>query len=615
MPSLSYVTVVWSTIAAGGLLLAVVHFSRWALDRDARADLTFAVLALSFVGVAFFELGGMQARSATEWGMWLRWYHVPLFGLAVGTAAFIRLYLDAGRRWLLWAFVGVRSAILIGNFLIWPNFNFARIDSIERIQFLGEAVTVVGRAVPGRWQELGTAATALLVIFVLDATITGLRRPAADDRRRAAVIGGSLLLFVVLAGTYAQLVIWGVLRLPFLITPAFFVPMLIMASELGRDMVRASRLEREMRANQRRLELAAGSADLGLWEWDGRRGRVWATQQARHIFGLEEADAGDFRHWLEKVDHEDAQPLTREIARAIESGDEYSTEFRIHPERGTTRWILARGRAEPAARGQPALVRGILRDISEQRRAHDETLELRRELAHAGRVSMLGQLSSSLAHELSQPLSAILRNAEAAGMLLESRSPDIEELKAIVADIQRDDCRARDVIERLRAMLRLRDVDIQPMAADSLIQDVVALARVDAASRGITLDQAPEANLPLISGDRVQLSQVVLNLILNAMDAVSERPPVQRTVRVAAGRANDGSIEICVTDSGPGVPNELARKIFDPFFTTKSSGLGMGLAISRTIAERHGGTLTVSNNIGPGATFRLCLPAQGRSAA
>jgi two-component system sensor kinase FixL len=615
MLTLSYVTIGWSTIAAGALLLAVAHSVRWAFDRGARADLAFAIVALCFVGVAFTELGGMQSRSAAEWGLWLRWCHLPLFGMTVGTAVFIHLYLDAGRRWLLLSYIGARSVILIANFATWPNFNFASIDSIERIRFLGETVTVVGQAVPGRWQALGTLSTALLIVYVLDASITGLRRPSSDERLKAAVIGGSVCLFLLTAATFTQLVIWRVLQLPFLITPAFFVPMLIMASELGKDMLRASRLEREMRANQRRLELAAGSAKLGLWEWDGRRQRVWATRQARDLFGLTEADSADFPRWLEKVDHEDAHRLVHAIGQSIESGEEYSTEFRVHPTAETTRLVQAHGRAEQASPDRTTLVRGVLWDITEQRRAADETLELRRELALAGRVSMLGQLSSSLAHELSQPLGAILRNAEAAGMLLDAKSPDIEELKAIVTDIQRDDRRARDVIERVRAMLRRREADVQPVTVKSLIEDVIDLLRADAATREITLEHAASADLPTIMGDRVQLSQVLLNLVLNAMDAVEERPSAGRLVRLAASAAGDGGVEISVTDSGLGVPIEFARQIFEPFFTTKSTGMGMGLAISRAIVEHHGGTLAVSNNTGPGATFRLRLPVREEMAA
>ncbi len=610
MSALSLVTVVWSMIAAVTLLLGFVYAARWLIDREARADLAFTIVAISFVGVSVTELGGMYARDAAEWGVWLRWYHLPLYGLVVGTVAFIDIHLGAGRRWLLWAVVGLRTVILLINlFTPNPNFNFDAIHSMERVPFFGETVSIVGDSEPGRWQFLGTLASLLLVAYVLDASIAAWRRGDADRRRAAILVGGSVFLMTLSASIYAQLVIYDVLQLPFLITIAFLPPLMAMSFELGYDMLRASRLARQLYDSQRRLELAAGSADIGLWEWDGRRGTVFATQKARAIFGLSDGQAGNFRNWLAKIHPDDARRVTQEMSQAVDSGEDYSTEFRIRPDEVKTRWILARGRAEPSEHGRPAQVRGTLRDISEQRHAQDETHELRRELAHAGRVSIVGQLSSSLAHEIAQPLSAILRNAEAAGMLLESKSPDQEELKAIVADILRDDRRARDVIDRLRTLLKRRDVEFQRVDADAVMQDVVSLVRADAASRHVALEHVSTPGLPSVDGDRVQLSQVLLNLVINAMDAVAGLPAVRRVVRLSSRLAPDGQVELSVSDSGPGIAPDVAARIFEPFYTTKSSGLGMGLSISRTIAETHGGTLQVDADDGGGATFRMRLPA------
>jgi hypothetical protein len=208
--SLSHVTVVWSMIAAGALLLGVVHAARWLLDRDARVDLTFAVVAISFTGVAYTEIGGMHAGTPEAWGDWLRWCHVPLYGLIVGTVLFVDQYLGTGRRWMLWSIIGLRTLILALNFALPPNFNFAAIESIERISFLGEPVTVVDEAVTSRLQFLGLIATVLLAAYVLDAAATLWRRGGTEDRRRAVMIGGGVFSFVVLAGIYAQSVIWQV---------------------------------------------------------------------------------------------------------------------------------------------------------------------------------------------------------------------------------------------------------------------------------------------------------------------------------------------------------------------------------------------------------------------
>ena len=610
MDALINVAMVWSMIAACVMLLGVVHAIRWLLDRDARADLTFAIVAASFVGVAYVELRLMHAADAVEWGDWLRWLHLPLFGLLVGTAVFTQQILGSGRRWLLWSFIALRGVTLVVNFSVRPNFNFDVVESIKQVRFFGDNVSVIGEAVTGRWQLLGTLSALLLVAFLLDATIAAWRRGREAARNSAVVVGFSSLLFVLIAGIYAQLVIWDIVAAPFVITPAFLLPLLAMSFELSRDMVRASVLAKRLHDSRHRLELAAGSADLGLWEWDGRKQFVLATRQARKLFGLPSRGSRNFRRWLERVHPDDAHRLVREIERAVHSGQYYDSDFRVRLDDGSVRWIHARGQAEPTKFGGPAVVRGALRDVTSQRRSEEVTHELRHELAHAGRVSLLGQLSSSLAHELSQPLSAILRNAEAAGMLLESRAPDLEELKAIVTDIQRDDRRARDVIDRLRTLLNRRKIAEQSISIDALMQDVLELVRVDAHSRGVILEHVPSPGLPRVCGDRVQLSQVLLNLTINAMDAVAEQPAFRRTIVLWSHAPGDGEVELCVKDSGVGVAPDLARKVFEPFYTTKSTGMGMGLAISRSIADAHDGSLTVENNEQGGATFRLRLPAQ-----
>ncbi len=611
MGGLSLVTVLWSSVAAAALLLGFVHLFRWSVDRRSHADLAFVVTAVAFVGIAYTELWAMNAATPEEWGRAVRWCHPPISLITVGIVAFVHFYLGTGLALLAWFAIGLRLVILALNFVFEPNFNFQSIESITTLPFLGGSVTVVDEAVTGRWQFLGVLESLLLTLYVIDASIRSWRRGDAEQRRRAVVVGGSMFLFVLSASAYAQLVIFGLLTVPFLITPPFLAPLGAMAYELSRDLLRVTRLTRQVRDNQERFELAASAADLGLWEWDSRTNQVWATREARAIFGLDAADVGDLRHWLDRVHPDDITPLMKEMRRALRTGAEYTVEFRLVADGAASRIVLARGRAAPPEPGQPAQVRGVLRDITAQRRGQAETQELRRELAHAGRVSMLGQLSSSLAHEISQPLGAIQRNAEAAGMLLATPSPDHEELSAIVTDILRDDRRAREVIDRLRTMLRHRAAEFAPVSADGLMQDVLALVGADAASRDVRIEHVPSPGLPAVSGDRVQLTQVLLNLVLNAMDATAGLPAGRRAVVLESQADADGGVVLSVADSGPGLPAGLEHRVFEPFYTTKSSGMGLGLTISRGIAEAHGGSLSGGNNGEGGAVFRLHLPAQG----
>jgi two-component system sensor kinase FixL len=229
-------------------------------------------------------------------------------------------------------------------------------------------------------------------------------------------------------------------------------------------------------------------------------------------------------------------------------------------------------------------------------------------------VSLLGQLASSLAHELSQPLGAILRNTEAAELMLKAPAIDRDELQEIVADINRDDRRAGLVIERMRALLKDGQLELLPVALDGIVQDVLALVHVDSESRHVTIDRRLEPSLPKVHGDRIHLSQVLLNLILNAMDAVADLTPDRRRVVVGVGRCDERTVELYVADAGEGVRPDALARIFEPFYTTKTAGMGMGLAISRAIVEQHGGQINARNEPGRGARFSVMLPIDGRAA-
>jgi C4-dicarboxylate-specific signal transduction histidine kinase len=247
------------------------------------------------------------------------------------------------------------------------------------------------------------------------------------------------------------------------------------------------------------------------------------------------------------------------------------------------------------------------------RQTREEIEDLRSELARAGRVTALGQLASALAHELSQPLSAILRNAEAAELHLNGPHPDLDELREIVADIRKDDQRAGDVIEQMRSLIKRRTLQMHPLALDEVVEDVISLVHSDALARHVALDYVMTPGLPLVSGDRVHLSQVLLNLIINGMDAIQTSAASDKRVVIEARPREEGRVEVAVTDSGPGLPAGVIDKVFDPFYTTKSGGLGMGLPISRTIIEAHGGRLWAERAPeGSGLTFRFTLAqAQG----
>ena len=248
-----------------------------------------------------------------------------------------------------------------------------------------------------------------------------------------------------------------------------------------------------------------------------------------------------------------------------------------------------------------------------RRRHQREMQELERtrqhqvELAHVARVSSMGQLASSLAHELNQPLGAILRNAEAAELFLQDSSPDLDEVRAILADIRKDDQRAGEVIDRMRALMKRREVEHRRLDLNLLAGEVVALVRPDAEMRRVRLAFESNPALPPVHGDGVQLQQVMLNLLLNALDALNDHPPERRLITVSS-RPAGAAVEVAVSDTGPGIPADKLPQIFEPFYTSKPNGLGMGLTISRSIVETHRGRIRAENNPAGGVTFTLTLP-------
>ena len=244
------------------------------------------------------------------------------------------------------------------------------------------------------------------------------------------------------------------------------------------------------------------------------------------------------------------------------------------------------------------------KDITGQKEAEDARLNL----AKATKLAMLGELTASIAHEVNQPLGAILSNADTADILLRQENPPLPEILQILTDIRRDDMRASEIIKRVRNMVNKHETRMSRVDLNEVLKDVEDLISHDIRRNGIKIMRELAPDLPPVHADRIQIEQVMMNLVLNAIDALNAVPPNLRwiIIRSSVGLAN--SVEASVEDSGPGIKEETLPRIFDSFFTTKDSGMGLGLALSRSIAEAHGGGLAAENNLHGGATLRLILP-------
>ncbi len=610
---MNWITIVWSMIVGAVLTLAAMHMLVWIKDRRAWAHLAFAVLAASIAATAVLELMLMRSQTTEQFCALRSWLLVPVFVAFVCVLVFVRLHFQAGRLWLSHATWIVRLGATAFNFISPPHLFYRKLTGLRHADFFGATITVA-EGVPSPWLWLSQLSVLLLLIFVADAALALWRRGGDVDRRRAVVIGGSLTFFILLAGALMAVVSFQMIDAPYLVSLPFCVMVGAMGYELSHDVLRAARLAGELRESKQRIDLAADAAQLGFWTWDVARDEIWANDAARSLFGFTPTEPLPLSRFMDALHPEDRSGVEQAIAAALAHGGEYEREYRVPLAGGHTRWIAARGRAERDSTGPSRLMRGVVMDITAERNAELELQRVRAQLTHVGRVSMMGQLASALTHELNQPLGAILRNAEAAELFLQAHTPDIEELRAIITDIRKDDQRAGDVIDRMRSMLQRRVLEFQPIAMAELLAEATLLARADAAARRMTLDVSAPPDLPPIIGDRVHLQQVLLNLILNAMDSMNGNAEPARRVRLSARRVGTGEVEVAVSDLGHGIAPERLPQVFEPFFTTKPHGMGVGLAISQTIIAAHGGRLTAENNAdGQGATFRLTLPIPDES--
>jgi two-component system, LuxR family, sensor kinase FixL len=604
---MTWTLVIWSMLGAACLTLAAIHLPVWLRNRAAWPNLFFSVLCIATAGLVLCEALLMRARTPAEYAATGRWLHVAIWLVLVFMVAFVAVYLDAGRRWLAWTAVGLRTVALVANFTTGENLNFLEVRKLAQIEFLGDLVSIA-EGVSNPWMAVGALGLWCCFFFIADATMTAWRRGA---KGRALRIGGSCLFVLLASALQGGLIVWAGMQSPVTSGLLFFPVVAVMAYELSGDLFRTSQLVADLGESEQRMMLAAGAANLGVWSRDMSQDETWANSQWRNLLGFEGDEPVTTERLLEKVHPDDRQRLRRTMAETERAPGLHQIEFRVLRPDDQVRWISSLGQAEFDRHGRAVRSRGASMDCTARKDAEQETLLLRQEIAHVGRVSVVGQLASALAHEINQPLGAILRNAEAAAMFLQQEKPDLEEIRAILEDIRRDDQRAGAVIDRMRSLLRRQDVEKRPLEVDELFDDVAALLRPEAMARSVKLSVQIDGEVPRVAGDRIHLQQVLLNLVSNGMDAIDASVRDARDIVVTA--RNDGAqcVEIAVADSGNGIKADHAAQLFEPFFTTKPKGMGMGLAISRTIIEAHGGRLWAENGAGGGARFLFTVPIAG----
>jgi two-component system, LuxR family, sensor kinase FixL len=608
---MSWITIVWSMNAAACLTLAAIYLVVWCKQRQGSANLVFSITAVAAAAIAGFELAMMHAGTVGQYEALIRWIHVPVWVLTIAFVAFVRLYLHVGRPWLAWSICGLRTLVLILNFILTPNLNFRRITGLRHFSWGGEMISVpFGVANP--WGLLSSLSLLLLLIFFVDATITVWRR---GDRRCALVLGGSMIFGAILAW-HVPLVIWGIIDVPFFLCFAYSGVVAAMAYELSYDLLHAAQLARQLQASEadlretkKRMELAASAAELGMWMWDIVRDDVWITDKGRALFGFAPSEKLDFDRFRSRVHPEDSESVLKAVENSLCTGADYRSEYRAFLPDGQVRWIAGRGHVEFDVSGQPVRMHGASVDITRRKQAELEAARQRNEMAHLSRVTILGELSGSITHELNLPLSAILSNAQAAQRILATGDANLVEIRQILSEIISEDKRASEVIRRLRLWLKKGEVQRRSLCINEVVRDVLKLMRSDLINQKITASCKLARNLPTVIGDPVQLQQVLLNLMVNACDAMGNGNTPQCRLLIHT-RIEDRSnvVIVSVTDRGTGISERKMEQIFEPFFTTKAKGMGLGLSVCRTIIAAHRGKLWATNNADCGATFYFSLP-------
>jgi len=384
------------------------------------------------------------------------------------------------------------------------------------------------------------------------------------------------------------------------------------------DLTDRKHAEQALQRSKSYLAEAQRLSHTGSWGWNVATREIthW-SQEIYRLYGFDpEAAVPPFEAHLQRIHLEDQGRLAEALETAIRDGAEFELVFRTVLPDGATKYIHKIGHPVSDAAGDIIEFVGTDMDITDRKRVEAEVRESERryrevemELAHANRVATMGQLSASIAHEVNQPIAAAVTNAYAALRWLGARPPDLEEVRQALGRILNDGHRAGDVIGRIRDLIKKAPPRKDGLEINEAILEVIALTRGEVVKNGVLMQTQLAEGLPLIQGDRVQLQQVILNLIINAVEAMSGASQGSRELLISTGKARSDGVLVAVRDSGPGLTPASFERLFEAFYTTKPSGLGMGLSICRSIIEAHRGRMWATANVPHGAVFQFMVPA------
>jgi PAS domain S-box-containing protein len=369
--------------------------------------------------------------------------------------------------------------------------------------------------------------------------------------------------------------------------------------------------EAKLRESEARFRSVADTAPVMIWMSDTDKRCSFFNQGWLQFTGRTfEQEFGN--GWIEGVHPEDAEHCYKIYSTSFDARESFTMEYRLRRKDRSYGWVLDTGTPRFSSDNVFLGYIGSCIDISERKDSELEAQRHRAELAHLSRVALMGEMAASLAHELNQPLTAITTNSAVGRRLIDSARATLPELRELLADINGDAYRASEVVRGIRTMVKKGEPSREQINMNDVVTNVVKMAHSDAVHRSCQLQVSLATDLPPIEGDAIQLQQVLLNLVINGFDAMSDTPVGKRKVMITTDSNGNGTIQVSVRDGGCGIPNPVRENLFTPFFTTKAEGLGMGLVIVRSIIESHGGTIQAENAIDGGALFHFTLPGHAR---
>ena len=373
----------------------------------------------------------------------------------------------------------------------------------------------------------------------------------------------------------------------------------------------------QLQRSEAYLAEAQRLSHTGSWAFNAREAVYWSEENFR-IWGFNpQQGLPDRETVLHRIHPEDRDRVVEHVQKAVREKRDYAVEFRIVLPGGTVKHIHGLGHPVFSASGELVEVVGTQLDVTERKRAEEERERLRQaqaDLAHINRVTTMGELTASLAHEVNQPIAAAVTDAHTCLRWLARDHPDVEEAREAASRIVKDATRAAEIISRIRLLFKKGTPERELVDVNEVIREMIVLLRSEATRHSISFRTELAVDLPQVMGDRVQLQQVMMNLIMNSIDAMKDVDGT-RELAIQSRRADDEQLMVSVGDTGMGLPRQQADQIFNAFFTTKLHGTGMGLSISRSIVESHGGRLWAADQTPRGASFCLTLPTnvEGRA--